>query len=172
MIRLSKDRVLENFFIDDNGVITNKEGEVQKISYYRKRPHFKSTAIHKIQMWTKYGWRDTKTWTIHHIDENPLNNAISNLVFMTRSEHMSIHFKNKSWNKGHVAWNNGKKMSEEFRKKISEICLGKTLSEEHKKKISDSHKGRKWYNDGVYTYFIPPENALHHYQKGRLKCKK
>lgn len=156
MIRLSKDHVLEDFFIDDNGVITNKEGEIQKVSYYDKRPHFNKVAVHKIQMWTKYGWRDTKTWSIHHIDEDKSNNAISNLVYMTLSEHCSVH------SKGRSPWNKGDKMSEETKKKLSESLKGRT-----------GHiKGRTWFNDGVNTYLIFPEEALPHYQKGRLICKK
>lgn len=133
MIRLSKDHVLEDFFIDDNGVITNKEGEVQKISYYGERPYFKSVKVHQIQMWTKYGWRDGKIWAIHHKDENPLNNSIENLVFMTRSEHMKLH-------------NIGKKHphSEESKRKMSESRRGKHLSEETKKKMSETHKGQKF----------------------------
>lgn len=157
MIRISKDRVLENFFIDDNGVITNKEGEIQKISYYGgERPYFKSVKVHKIQMWTKYGWRDGHIWAIHHIDEDKSNNAISNLVFMTRSEHISLHTKDRMpWNKGKPPWNKGLKLTEEYRKKLSKV-----------------HKGRSWFNDGVKEHLIFPEDALPHYQKGRLKWKK
>lgn len=177
MIRLSKDRVLESFFIDDNGVITNKEGEVQKQTIGRNRPHFRRTPVHKIQMWTKYGWRDTKIWAIHHIDEDKSNNSISNLVFMTRREHTSYHFKNKpSWNKGKSSWNKGIKMSEEYRKKLSEAHLGKKVgprSESTKQKMAEAHKGKKWYNDGVKNYYIFPEDALPIFQKGMLKrCKK
>lgn len=149
MIRLSKDRVLEDFFIDDNGVITNKEGEVQKIYYYYGRPVFKSTQIHKIQMFTKCGWRDGRIWVIHHKDENILNNSISNLVFLTPSAHFSVH------RKGIAPWNKGKKTTEETKEKMSKV-----------------RKGRKWFNDGVEEHLIFPEEALPHFQKGRLKCKK
>jgi hypothetical protein len=128
-------------------------------------------------MWTKYGWRDTKIWVIHHVDEDKLNNSISNLVFMTRREHTSIHFKNKSsWNKGKSPWNKGIKMSEEYRKKLSEVHLGKKTgprSESTKQKISEANKVKKWFNDGSKNYFINEEDALPHYQKGMLKrCKK
>ena len=165
MIRLSKDRVLEDFFIDDNGVITNKEGEVQKVYYISGRSYFKATQVHKIQMWTKYGWRDGQLWTIHHIDENPSNNAISNLVFMLRSEHMRLHRKGYSPRKGKIH-------TEETKEKIRLGNIGKKISEEAKIKMSKVRKGRKWFNDGVEEYFIFSEYALPHYQKGRLKCKK
>jgi len=46
------------------------------------------------------------------------------------------------WNKGkkglQVAWNKGIAMSEEAKKKLSDVHKGKKLSEEHKKKISNS----------------------------------
>jgi hypothetical protein len=189
MIRISKDRVLEDFFIDDNGVITNKEGEVQKLSYYGQRPHFKSTGVHKIQMWTKYGWRDTKNWIIHHIDEDKSNNSINNLIFLTWSEHVDFHSKNRSQEtlekmsqsqKGHPGYTKGKKLSEESKRKISEANKGKTygriyrpFTDEERKKVSQRQIGKKWYNDGLKNYFINEEDALPHYQKGMIKrCKK
>lgn len=146
MIRLTKDRVLEDFFIDDNGVITNKEGEVQKTYYLSGRPHFKKIAVHKIQMWTKYDWRDTKIWAIHHIDMNPLNNSIDNLVFLTISEHMRLHKK-------------GKKLSKECKRKISESLKGNTVI-----------KGRIWMNNGVINKMVYPNESPEGFVKGRLKC--
>ena len=149
MIRLSKDRVLEDFFIDDNGIITNKEGEVQQFNLQQNRLRFKGVQVHKIQMWTKYGWRDTKTWAIHHLNEKPFDNRLENLVYLTRSEHTALH------NKGRC---NG--------------MTGKKHSLATKKKMSKSQKCLRWFNDGVKNYFIPPQDALPHYQKGRLICKK
>lgn len=150
MIRLSKDRVLEDFFIDDNGVITNKEGEVQEYSYYGgKRPLFKKVHVHKIQMWTKYGWRDGNIWAIHHLNENPFDNRLENLVYLTRSEHTTLHNKRKS-----------------------PPMSGKKHSLKTKKKMSKSQKGRTWFNDGIKNHFIFPEDAPPYYQKGRLKWKK
>lgn len=50
---------------------------------------------------------------------------------------MPIYFK-----KGYRAWNKGKKMSDDFREKISKIVKGRKCSEKTKKKMSESAKGK------------------------------
>lgn len=79
---------------------------------------------------------DGKTFAVHHIDENPENNNIENLVILTHSKHAALH-------------HTGKIVSEETRKKMSEAMkgeknywYGKTFSEEHKKKISEGGMGK------------------------------
>ena len=52
------------------------------------------------------------------------------LIFLTESEHDSLHKK-------------GKPMSKEHKNKLSEAKKGKHLSEEHKKKIGEGNKGKK-----------------------------
>lgn len=52
------------------------------------------------------------------------------LIFLTESEHDSLHKK-------------GKPKSEEHKNKLSEAKKGKHLSEEHKKKIGEGNKGKK-----------------------------
>ena len=110
MIILGKDKVDERYNIDNNGVITDLNGNIQETSLCNNRPMFRSQKIHKILMWTKFGWRDTKIWDIHHLDENKLNNSIDNLVFLTHSEHRKLHANN---------------MSNETRKKLSACNKGK-----------------------------------------------
>ena len=166
MIILSKNRSLENFFINKNGIITNEKGEVQKITFYHNRPVFKCQYIHKIMMFTFYGYKDMD---IHHIDGNKQNNKLNNLVYMTRAEHMSLHHKGKSINyqrfgkdapmygkhhseetkhkiseshKGLNIWSKGKCLSDETKRKLSEALKGKHHSEETKHKMSESHKGK------------------------------
>lgn len=154
MIRISKDKTLDNYFIDENGVITDLNGTVQELKLYRgTRLYFKGVTVHKIQMWTNYGWRDTKIWDIHHKDNNKLNNSLSNLIYLTHSEHIRLHMKGKHLNeeskrkmseshKGKPAWAKGKHWSlrEETKRKMSEANKGKHLREETCKKISESVK--------------------------------
>ena len=141
-----KDKIFPEYFIDPvTAIITNSKGEIQKtkINEYG-RPCFHCMAIHRIQVHTHLGYK--LGMDIHHLDENKLNNSLSNLVYLTRSEHAKIH--NKI----------GKKLSEETKRKMSETQKGKILSEETKRKISEANKGEKhpcygtkfkWINDGI-----------------------
>ena len=64
------------------------------------------------------------------------NRPAEELIFLTRSEHTSLHTENQ------ISWNKNKTFSEEHKKKLSESHKGKHLSEEHKRKMSESHKGK------------------------------
>ena len=50
----------------------------------------------------------------------------------------SKQFTKNSSKKGKEPWNNGKKMSDEFKKKCSKSHRGKKLSEEHKENVRQS----------------------------------
>ena len=93
------------------------------------------------------------------------NRPASELIFLTRSEHKSLHQKGKQFSeehknklseahKGKPSPNKGKHFSEEHKKKLSEAKKGKKFSEETKKKIGEANKGNKyhlgkhWYNNG------------------------
>ena len=60
----------------------------------------------------------------------------SELVFMRREEHTSLHMLGKP------TWNKGKQLSEESRCKMSEAHKGKHLPAETRQKIAQSHKGK------------------------------
>ena len=128
MIRY-KDTTLEDYFIEPvTAIITNSKGEVQKTHILNGRPCFKGIGIHQWQVHTNIGYKEG--FDIHHLDENKLNNSLSNLVYLTRSEHTKIH-------------NKGKQLSEETKRKLSESHKGRTFSEEWKKKLSEANKGNK-----------------------------
>ena len=123
-----KDIILEDYFIDPiTAVITNSKGEIQKTCIQRGRAYFKGHAVHQWQVHTNLGYK--KDYDIHHIDENKMNNSLSNLVYLTRSEHIKIH-------------NETRVFSEETKRKISEAQKGKILSEETKRKLSEAQKGK------------------------------
>ena len=164
-----KDTIFPDFFIDPvTAIITNSNGEVQKINIHKDgRPYFKGHKLHEWQVHTHYGWK--QGMDIHHLDENKMNNSLSNLVYLTRSEHTKIH-------------SNGKQLSEETKRKMSEAkkgnknMLGKHHTEETKQKIGNSSKGlnkdRIWINNGVENRFIHfDEDIPEGFIRGRLKWK-
>jgi len=86
-----------------------------------------------------------KRFVIHHLDQNPNNNDILNLVCMTDFEHRRWHNKNLSketLEKKRVSMI-GKNHAEETKLKISESHKGKKHTEESKLKTSEAMKGKK-----------------------------
>lgn len=160
MIRLSKDRVLEDYYINTDGIITDRNGVIQKQKFYKGRLLFKKQYIHKIIMYTYNGYRDGKIWAIHHIDENPQNNKLENLVYLTHSEHNSLHKK-------------GKRLSEEHKKHVSEnhkkYWSGKHFSEEHRRKISEGNYGKIWVNNGLINKFLYQNEVPGGFVRGMIK---
>ena len=168
MIRY-KDTILEDYFIDPvTAIITNDKGEIQETYILNGRPYFKRHWIHEWQVHTHYGWK--QGYDIHHIDENKMNNSLSNLVYLTHSEHAKIH--NKI----------GKKLSEETKRKISTAAKGRIFSEDTKRKMSEARKGKKhplfgtkfkWINDGIQNRRCPlDEDIPEGFVRGRLKTVK
>ena len=76
------------------------------------------------------------------------NRPSSELIFLTRREHASLHKPSdeakKKLSEAHI----GKHLSEEAKKKLSEANKGKKLSEETKKKLSEVRKEMRWFNNG------------------------
>lgn len=117
---------------------------------------------------------DTQMWDCHHrreTDENKsrqqlkdqnlyFNRPSSELIFLTPSEHRSLHSSGeKNPNYGKSPWNKDKKtghQSEEHKKNLSEALKGKPHSENHKQKISESlkgkHKSEEWKQKKSDTY--------------------
>lgn len=155
MIRY-RDTILEDYFIDPlTAIITDKNGVVQEIKISCGRPCWKGMHVHCIQAHTAWGYK--KGFVVHHIDENPLNNALTNLKYLTTEEHSSLHRKDKHLSeKTKVkigSARKGKHHSEKTKAKIGAISKGRKLSEEQKAKISLSEKGFHWWNNSIENKF-------------------
>ena len=113
----------------------------------RQAKKYCKEELSKIENYEKAIADTTQTWDLHHRteiwwncsakdlikNECYYNRKACELVFLTPSEHRSLH-------------NQGKLLSEEHRKKMSEAKKGKKrmpFSEEHCRKISEAKKGKK-----------------------------
>lgn len=130
MIRF-KDQIFEEYSIDPvTAVITDKNGVEQLVKIYKNgRPYFKRMLVHCIMCHTFYGYKTG--YDVHHLDENKLNNALSNLVYLTHEEHIRLHHKDKQ-------------KSDETRAKISASMTGKKRGPYKKKaRVLNDSPGRK-----------------------------
>ena len=110
----------------------------------RQAKRYCKEDVSKIENYNKAIADTTQMWVCHHRteiwwnctykelikNECYYNRKACELIFLTPTEHKSLH-------------NKGKKFSDEHRKKLSEAKKGKFLSEEHRRKISEAKKGKK-----------------------------
>ena len=153
------------------------------IHFYHVK-NFCKDDISLIENYDKAIIDSNQTWECHHRREITIpkkqlleigeyyNRPASELIFLTKSEHRSLHHKDKQVSdetklKMSIAHKN---MSEETRKKMSIAKQGTKLSEEHKQKIGEYSKMSHWYNNGIKNVFVKecPEGFV----KGMLKRKK
>ena len=121
-----------------------------------KKDNFKGWCCHhRLQTWNSDGERrlvDISQEELIALDMY-YNRPASELIFLTRSEHTSLH------DEGENNPNYGKHHSEETRKKISEGNKGKQAGEKHpnygkhhseetRKKMGAALKGMRWFNNG------------------------
>ena len=114
---------------------------------------------HRLQTWNSDGERRPVDITREELIALGMyyNRPASELIFLTRSEHMSLHQKGKQPSEEHrkklSEARKGKHPSVETRNKMSEAkkgkyagekhpMYGKHLSEEQKNKLSEAHKGK------------------------------
>ena len=125
----------------------------------------------------------TRVWDCHHRRETVLsrkdlieigeyyNRPACELIFLTHSEHISLHMKGKplteDQKKKLSEAHKGKSFSVETRKKLSELKIGKPKSAETRKKISESKKGSYFFNNGVKS--IRAKTCPEGFVPGRLK---
>lgn len=159
-----RNKIYENYLIDENGIIYDINGSIQETYIHGGRPYFKGSRIHSLIMHSFVGYK--KNMVIHHINGIKNDNSLSNLMYLTNSEHVRLHTKGKRYHLGH-------KHSEEAKQKISEAIKGKKHSEEAKQKMSQSHigntnvRGRIWVNDGVLTKRVYPDQIPEGFVEGR-----
>jgi len=66
-------------------------GEFQKYKDYRRVFKNGEWIIEHRYVWELYNCKIPKGHVIHHMDQNPINNHISNLKLMNRAEHCKLH---------------------------------------------------------------------------------
>ena len=136
-------------------IFDTETGEVQAMKIYANgRSYFKRMPVHRIMVHTFYGYKPG--FDVHHKDENPLNNELSNLVYLTREEHCGLHAgalrhddvrtKISKSLKGRTSWMKGKHHTNEAKAKMSAAMKGKKRSEETKAKISATRKGKPHFH--------------------------
>ena len=121
---------------------------------------------HRLQTWTSDGERREVDISAAELKALGMyyNRPASELIFLTESEHHSLHSKGNKYMMGkhHSAESNyknseahkGKHHSEETKNKLSEASkgnkyfLGKKHSDEAKKKIGEAKKRMRWFNNG------------------------
>ena len=144
MIRF-KDKVFDEYFINENTAeITDLNGNILKTKLHQGRNTVTINGlrmnVHVIQAHTAYGY--TEGYVVHHKDRNTLNDALSNLMYISHSEHSTIH---------------GHKVSDITRKKMSIASRGNQrakgkhwkLSQDSIRKSAESRRGSHWYTNGI-----------------------
>ena len=117
--------------------------------------------LSKIKNYDKAIADTTQVWDCHHMTETwwgcskkdlienecYYNRKACELIFLTRSEHIRLHMKDR-----HLTDDTRKKMSEAHKGKMP--FKGHLHSEETRRKISESKKGKTWkVIDGKRVYF-------------------
>ena len=156
---------------------------------FEKVKKYCNEDIYLIENYDKALADSNQTWECHHRKElttsrNTLielgeyyNRPASELIFLTKFEHKSLHNKRKyvsseTRKKISIA-NKGKHLSEEAKRKLSEARRGlkrKPFTEEHKLKIATAIKGRHWFNNGIIT--VQAKSCPDGFVRGRIKRKK
>ena len=120
--------------------------------------------LSKIENYDKAIADTSQTWVIHHrleltldgefalsVDQLKMHDMYYNrpyyeLIFLTPTEHRRLHMEGKPLTDEHrrniSEAKKGKQRSEDTRRKLSEALKGRTLSEDTRRKMSEAHKGK------------------------------
>lgn len=107
-------------------------------------------AIAFIETPEKYKDIPLKKLDVHHIDKNPHNNSVDNLMWMTKEEHLSHH-------------HSGMHFSKETLELFSKQRKGRKHSDETKRKIGESRSGEKHPMFGLYGKDNPTSKPILQY---------
>lgn len=81
-----KNEVFKDYFIDtETGRITDKEGNVEPFGFAKTYLNWRKMPVHCIQAHSMYGY--IKGYDTHHVNENKLDNSLSNLEYIPHGEH-------------------------------------------------------------------------------------
>jgi len=149
-----------------------------------KSHNFKGWVIHhRLETHTSDGEKRIVELTRFELDALGMyyNRPASELIYLTRGQHNTIHKKGKP-----CIGNIGHKVSEETKRKMSKVDksymqteayraalrAGKAksnykISDETKKKMSERRRGNHWYNNGVVQ--VLAKACPSGYKKGRIK---
>ena len=150
----------------------------------RKVRKFCKEDISKIENYNKAIADTTQTWHCHHrteiwwncsakeLKENKCyyHRKACELIFLTRSEHISLHMKGKTLSEEtrRKLSEAHKNISEETRRKLSEAHKGKHLSKETRNKMSEANKG-KHHSDDTRIKISEANKGKHHSNETRNK---
>ena len=100
---------------------------------------------------------------VHHINFNHNENLASNLMWLTKAEHMQLHSDSEV-----TKQRKSKPKSEEHKRNLSEALKGRVFSEEHINHLREANKGEKNPMYGNYGE-KNPMYGKHHTEETRKK---
>jgi hypothetical protein len=138
-----KDKIIPGYFIDENGIIYDSENNIQETVIGRGRPCFKCKSVHCLVVHSFIGYK--KGFDIHHLNEDKFDNRLENLIYLTRSEHISLHTSSRA-------------ISQKTKQKISGTLKGHT----------PWNKGKIFVNNGIINTLVFPDSIPAGFVKGRI----